>query len=176
MLLNKTEVTPARVRAACVRREFGVRGEVAVAPLGGDVSRFTEGLTLWLEGEGRSMSVQGARRGPGDDVILALEGLSTPEEAASLRGKYLCVTQGQRRSLGDNEWFIDDLVGLHAVDRDGADVGIVASVDESPAHPVLVVETKTGEQLIPLVAAFVESVDVLGGVIHVTPWKWEDES
>jgi 16S rRNA processing protein RimM len=176
MLLNKIEPTPTLVRTACVRREFGVRGEVAVAPLGGDVSRFTQGLALWLEGEGRSMSVQSARRGPGDDVVLALEGLSTPEDAASLRGKYLCVTRGERRSLGDNEWFIDDLVGLHAIDRDGIDVGVVASVDESPAHPVLVVDTDRGEQLIPLVAAFVESVDVPAGVIHVTPWKWDDES
>jgi 16S rRNA processing protein RimM len=176
MLQSKTEPSPTLVRAARVRREFGVHGEVAVSPLGGDVNRFTPGLTLWLEGESRSVKVQGARRGPREDVVLSLKGLSSPEQAAELRGKYLCVDHAERRSLGDNEWFVDDLVGLRAVDRDGTEVGKVSSVDENPAHPMLVLDTEGGEQLIPLVAAFVDSVDIDHGVIRVTPWKWDDES
>jgi 16S rRNA processing protein RimM len=176
MLQSKAETSHTLVRAARVRREFGVHGEVAVSPLGGDVERFTPGLTLWLEDEDRSVKVQHARRGPHEDVVLSLNGLSSPEQAAALRGKYLCVDHSERRSLGDNEWFVDDLVGLRAVDRDGTEVGRVSSVDENPAHPMLILETKAGEQLIPFVEAFVDSVDIDRGVICVTPWKWEDES
>jgi 16S rRNA processing protein RimM len=172
---SKTEASQALVRVARVRREFGVRGEIAVSPLGGDVTRFTPGLFLSFEEEDGGLKVRNARPGPREDVILSVEGFSNPEDAATLRGKYLCVSQSDRRQLDGDEWFVDDLVGLRAVDRDGAEVGTVLSVDESPAHPLLVVETNGGEQLIPLVPAFVEQVDVPGGVIHITPWKWDDE-
>jgi 16S rRNA processing protein RimM len=165
-----------KVRAARVRREFGVRGEIAVSPLGGDLTRFTPGLILALEGGSDVVTVKAARPGPHDEVILAVEEFSNPEDAAVLRGKYLCVDQSERRTLGSDEWFVDDLIGLRAVDGGGADFGKVVAVDEYPAHSMLVVETATGEELIPLVPAFVEAVDLPAGVIRVTPWKWESES
>ena len=171
--MTKTETAASSVRIAQVRREFGVHGAMTATPLGGDVDRFTPGLKVRVENEPTVLTIKNARPGP-QGLILSVYEITTPEDAKRLRDHFLCVSREQRRPLSEDEWFIDDLIGLKVESIDGEAIGTVRDVDEQPAHHILVVETPSGEQLIPLVSAFVESVDVAAGRVRVTPWEWED--
>jgi 16S rRNA processing protein RimM len=165
---------PALLRAAHVRRTHGVQGEVRVESLGGDARRFRPGLALTVEAGGRKLTVRSAR-GLGDgDLLLGFEGIDTPEEAALLRGAYLCVEPDRARHLPPGEWFVWQLIGLAAVDAAGNALGTIADVEAGSAHDVLVVTTAAGERRFPMVSAFVQEVDVAGGRIVLTPWD-EDE-
>ncbi|HZS13080.1 MAG TPA: ribosome maturation factor RimM [Candidatus Dormibacteraeota bacterium] len=163
--------TPPRLRALHVRRPHGVRGELRCESLGGDASRFTPGMALFGE-DGAGYTVASARPVADGDVLLALRQIDTRNKAESLHGAYLCVDREAARTLGDDEWFDFQLVGLRVVSsHDGAALGTVGDVEEYPEQSVLVVrDERGGERRIPLVRAHVDSVDVTGGTITVTPW------
>lgn len=162
--------SPERLRAAFVRRPHGVRGELRVEPLGGEAARFTAGLRLHVEGGGASYPVVGARAASEGDVLLRLAGVDDRSGAQSLHGRYLCVDAVDARRLGEQEWFVDQLVGLAAVTPEGEALGTVHEI-EHYAQDVLVVTGRNGERRFPFVSAFVSSVDVAHGVVTVTPWE-----
>ena len=110
----------------------------------------------------------------GGDILLAFDGVDTPEAAGLLRGAYLCVEPERARHLPAGEWFVWQLVGLAAVDAEGNGVGVVSDVEAGPAHDVLVVESQAGERRFPMVSAFVSEVDLAGGRIVLTPWEEEE--
>jgi 16S rRNA processing protein RimM len=167
---------PLQLRAAFVRRPHGVRGQVRVEPLGGDAARFSPGLRLRVETDGRELVVRAAR-GLGDgDVLLQLEGVDDRDAAETLREAYLCVPSVKRRPLAEHEWFTYELVGLRARTGDGAVMGVVAGIEHHPAHDTLVVRDPHGRvSRLPLVRAFVERVDLTAGEIVVTPWPDEED-
>jgi 16S rRNA processing protein RimM len=165
---------PSLLRAARVRRPHGVLGEVRAESLGGDARRFRRGVTVVMEGSGRTLTLRSAR-GLGDgDLLLGFAGVDTPEAAALLRGVYLCVEPARARRLPPGEWFVWQLVGLAAVDPEGHSLGVVSDVEAGAAHDVLVVESDAGERRFPMVAAFVREVDLTGGRIVLTPWDEEE--
>jgi 16S rRNA processing protein RimM len=160
------------LRAAHVRRPHGVRGELRVEPLGGDAARFAEGLRLHVEVDGRVVVVASSRATGDGDVLLGLEGVTSREAADALRGVYLCVDPREARRLGSDEWFVHQLVGLRAVTAEGGVLGVVEDVEEYTAQEVLVVrEAGGGVRRLPMVRAFVDRVDLAGGVVVVRPWE-----
>ena len=114
-------VAPAKLRAAQVLRAHGVRGEVRAEPIGGDPSRFTPGTVLETEDGTRTLTVRTSRPGPGNAVLLGFDEVTSPTDAALLRGVYLCVDVDAARPLPDGEWFVWQLVGLRVVDTAGAE-------------------------------------------------------
>jgi 16S rRNA processing protein RimM len=165
---------PALLRVAHVRRVHGVRGEVRVQTLGGDLARFTPGTSLMAERRQRVVTVLSSRPLDGDEVLLSFEELPTREEVATLSGDYLCVEPAQARSLGADEWFEWQLIGLRAVTSEGQELGAVSDVEEQPSSHVLVVADSSTERRYPLVREWVRSVDVNAGVIVITPWPEDD--
>ncbi len=166
---------PPLLRVAHVRRAHGVRGEVRVQVLGGDIARFAPGTALLGERDRRPLTVAGSRALDGDEILLTFEELRSREQVAVLSGDYLCVEPAQARVLPDDEWFIWQLVGLHAVTDEGEELGVVRDVEEQPASDVIVVAAGAEERRYPLVREWVRAVDVARGVVVVTPWP-EDEA
>jgi 16S rRNA processing protein RimM len=170
-----TVAAPALLRVAHVRRAHGVRGEVRVQALGGDAGRFAPGTELLVERDHRALTVASARPLDGDEVLLAFQELPNREAVAALSGAYLCVQRSRARALGDDEWFVWQLVGLRAVSEDGDDLGVVRDVEEQPSSDVLVLTDGAGELRIPMVREWVRSIDVAAGTVVVTPWPEDVE-
>lgn len=165
---------PDLLRAALVRRPHGVRGEVRIEVLGGDPGRFVPGVVLVRESDGRRFTVRSARPLPDGDALLALEEVTSRTDAEALRGAYLCVSADGARRLGEDEWFVAEVVGLRAVDVvRGVELGTVVDVESYEAHDVLVVEDAGRRRRFPMVRAFVRRVDPTAGVIELTPWEEE---
>jgi 16S rRNA processing protein RimM len=173
LMTRPADAPPPLLRAAHVRRPHGVRGELRVEPLGGDAARFVAGLRLRVEAGGRTLVVSGARPAGDGDVLLSLEGVTSREAADALRDAYLCVEAGDARSLGADEWFVHQLVGLRAVTPEGEPVGVVEDVEEYPAHELLVVRDGERIRRFPMVRAFVEHVDLAAGTVVVRTWEEE---
>lgn len=68
----------------------------------------------------------------------------------------------------ENAWYHHQLVGLE-VRKEGALLGTVAEVQHLPAQDLLAVHTPNGTVLVPFVEAIVPSVDLVKGVVTVTP-------
>ena len=167
--------SPQRLRAAHVLRPHGVLGTLRAEPLGGDAARFHPGLRLIREDDGRVYVVRSARGLAGGDMLLDLEDVSTRDQAEALRGAYLCVDAADVRTLGADEWFVAELVGMRAVGDHGEQLGVVVDVEPYPKHDVLVVCQGERVRRYPMVRAHVRSVDSEARVIELTLWEEEDE-
>ena len=163
-------VTPGRLRAAQVLRVHGVRGEVRAEPLGGNALRFTPGLRLHLEHDGGELTVSRARAIEDGLLLLGFEEVGDSQAARELQGQYLCVDAGAARPLGDDEWFVWQLVGLRAATVDGQELGVVTDVEPANGNDVLVVEQRGELSRYPMVRAFVAGVDISAGTVTLTPW------
>ncbi len=166
---------PTLLRVAHVRRAHGVRGEVRVQMLGGDLARFAAGTALLAERDRRQLTVAASRSLDGDEILLTFAELPTREQVASLSGDYLCVQRSEARTLADDEWFVWQLIGLRAVSDSGEDLGVVRDVEEQPSSDVIVVEAGSDERRYPLVREWVRAVDVANGVVVLTPWPEADD-
>ena len=172
-MTNGRPIAPAKLRAAQVLRAHGVRGEVRAEPIGGDPSRFKPGTRLETEDGARALTVRTSRPGPGNAVLLGFDEITSPTDAALLRGVYLCVDVDAARPLPKDEWFVWQLVGLRVLDTSGAEVGVVDDVESGVSNDVLVINDGTTEHRLPMARDYVTSVDVAAGTITVTPWTEE---
>ena len=163
-------LAPAKLRAAQVLRAHGVRGEVRVEPIGGDSARFTPGTRLDAEDGSVSLTVRTSRPGPGNAVLLGFDEIATPNEAARLRGLYLCVDVDAARKLSNGEWFVWQLVGLRVVDTTGADVGVVEDVEAGVGNDVLVIRDETDIHSLPMARYYVTAVAVPAATLTGEPW------
>jgi len=124
---------------------------------------FAVGATLLAGGE--PAQVVSSRRGSGGRPVIRLD-------RAVARGTELAVERAALPGLGEDEFYVFELVGLSVEEEGGRVLGRVRDVLEYPANDVL--ELDSGASL-PLVEACVRSVDVEGGRIVVAPGFAESE-
>jgi 16S rRNA processing protein RimM len=65
--------------------------------------------------------------------------------------------------LDDDEYRVDDVIGLKVVTIDGKELGKVDRVDPYPAQDILII----GDIMIPFVEQFVTDIDFEVGIITV---------
>jgi 16S rRNA processing protein RimM len=80
------------------------------------------------------------------------------------RGAELAVPREDLPPPAEDEYYEFQLVGLHAVEEGGRELGRVVAVHPGPANDALELE---GGLLLPLVAACVQQVDLEAGRIQV---------
>jgi len=148
----------------------GRHGEVAVLPLSDRPDRFPTLRRAFVPAPGgaaREVRVVRCWAHKGR-FVLAIEGVSTIDEAEGLRGAELRIEEQELEALPAGSFYHHELVGLRAVDEQGAELGAVDEVMETGAETrVLVVRGPGGETLLPFAEAFVKSVDLAGGTIVV---------
>lgn len=92
-------------------------------------------------------------------TVAKLVGIDSRTAADQLTGTEVLIAKSQLPELGDDEAYWMDLVGLQVVTPEGASLGVVDHLFETPAHPVLVVRDGDQERLIPAVDAIILEVD-----------------
>ena len=114
------------------------------------------------------MTVRRSRTG-GGILLVSFEGIDDRDGAETLRGRTLWIDPSERRTLSEDEFWPEDLVGLEVRDLKGARIGSVADVDADAPQTLLTVATSEGEFLVPLVTALIPRVDLAAGYLVVEP-------
>ncbi len=160
-----------RVVMGRINAPFGVKGWVKIKP-------FTETLDALLDypawqvgkdGQWRNADVEDATV-HGDFIVAKLAGCNDRDAAFALRGQEIAVNREEMPDAEEGEYYWEDLIGLTVVNREGVELGKVASLMETGAHDVLVVkgEKEAGKEiLIPFVGVYVLNVDLAQGRIEV---------
>jgi len=173
----------AALTLARVLRPWGRRGEVAAEILTDFPERLAALAEVWLadaSGAQRRASIVACRlpakaRGRGGQAIFQFAGVSSINEAETLRGLEIQVPLGERVSLPAGRYYISDLVGCEVWEEDAAarlgtvrEVQSLAGTGETAAEAwVLSVETAQGELLVPLAAEMCTRVDIAARRIEV---------
>ncbi len=152
------------VMIGLVAAPHGVRGTLKVkAP--GSGRHLREGAEPLVDGERRR--ILAARETP-KGFLVNLEGITSREEAALLRGTELLLDREELDAPEEDEFYIGDLLGLAAYGTEGKNIGDVVDVLETPAHEVLVLRNESNaEHFVPFTFEHVPTVDLEGGCVLV---------
>ena len=102
-------------------------------------------------------------------VLADLEGINDMDAAAAMKGTTLYAAR-EDFELEDGDYFIVDLIGLDVVDiDDGKKYGKIKDVINRGSSDIYVVNTPTGERMMPAVEEFVKKVDIDGGAVYIKP-------
>jgi 16S rRNA processing protein RimM len=145
-----------------IERPFGVKGAVKVRSLSDVPGRFDQLSAVSVMSAGGQMvdrTVTHMRRA-GPTYIMQFDGITTPEEAGTLRGALIQVPRCEPSSRQGDALYECDLIGMAVVDEAGHDLGLIETIWDLPGHQVFVVKQEGREVLIPAVKDFVTAVDL----------------
>ena len=93
-------------------------------------------------------------------AIVKFDGIDTINDLLPYKGSLLFVTEETiRENLEDDEFLIDELVGMEVFDADDNKLGFVVGVSNNGANDLLSVKTKSKKiSLVPFVKAIVTDV------------------
>ncbi|MEI6458117.1 MAG: ribosome maturation factor RimM [Pseudomonadota bacterium] len=116
--------------------------------------------------------LQGRRHGNGRTLVVAVEGLSSPEAAQYYGTREIAVPRSALPATRPGEVYWEDLVGCTAVTLEGVELGVVRHLLEFPANPVMAVSGDGRERWIPLVPQHLKSFDLEAKRVTV---DWDPE-
>ena len=109
-------------------------------------------------------------REQGDGIVATCQELTDRDAAEAMVGARIFIPRSSFPTPDEDEFYWVDLIGLSVRNRDGLELGTVASLIETGPHCVLNVKPAgpdAPEVLIPFVDAYVDRVDREGRTIHV---------
>ena len=145
---------------------WGVRGEVKVTIETDFPERFERLKRVYLGEKATSFVLEGSRLHKGH-ALLKLGGCDDRDAAEKLRGQLVQIPIEEAMPLGEDEYYIYQVVGLDVWTTEGEHLGRVSEVLFTGANDVYVVQGEKGEILIPAVEDVVLEVDPAGGRLTV---------
>ncbi|MYE31080.1 MAG: 16S rRNA processing protein RimM [Chloroflexi bacterium] len=148
---------------------WGLRGHVKVTPLTSNPKRIQPGEVLLVRGAPREVLDV---RYPKGFPCVVFEGYEDATAASALRGTLIEIAEADLPDLGQDEYYVHDLVGLEVVSAAGERLGRLAEVLRTGANDVYIVRRK-GERdlLLPAIGDVIAEVDLDGGrmVVELLP-------
>ena len=161
------------LQVGVITQTHGIRGEVKVFPTTDDAARFKKLKKVTLDNgkERRELEIASVKFFK-NLVILKFKGIDNINDVEKYKKAPLYVTREDAVPLGENEYFIADLIGLKVVSDEGEALGILDDVLQTGANDVYVVKCDNGEEiLVPAIKDCVKNVDIEGKEItlHLLP-------
>lgn len=151
----------------------GVKGEFRISPLTDFPDRFLAMKTLRLYDDGSfrmELPVSSVRIRPDKgDILVRSDKVCNRDLAESLKGLLVKVRSDERVPLSEDEYWIDDLIGMKVLDRGSGDLlGEIRDVMVTGGADVYLIGRPDGRTfMVPAVADYVFSVDVESSVVVV---------
>jgi 16S rRNA processing protein RimM len=158
---------PVFLAVGRLRRTHGVHGEMQMDVLTDFPERLKPGATLYAGPQHTPLRVLSVR--PHDQAMLiAFEGVRTPEEAAGLRNQILYVPARDLPPLEEDEYYHHQVLGLRVVDESGLPLGKLVEILETGANDVYIIRPDIGpELLLPAIQETILKVDLQAGEMRV---------
>jgi 16S rRNA processing protein RimM len=160
-----------KVALGKILRAWGVKGELLIFPLTGDLERFAQVEKVFisdLKGREEVYRIKRSRIFQGK-VLLQLEGIEDREKANSLRGKYLEIPKEDVPCLPEGKYYLFDLIGSQVESLKGEKIGEVKEVLSFPANYILVVRKERKEYYIPFTKDVIKKIGIKEKLITIEP-------
>ena len=172
---KKTEVNQGeRTIIGKIVGTHGVNGTMLILPLTDYPDRFFDMEELVLENPGKPGIVLKVRRiapyvGKGT-FFLQAEGVKDKEQAELYRGSVITVSDDDRVELPDDEYWIDDMIGLSVVEfGTERELGTLEEIMFTGSNDVYMVKSPEGTlKPLPAIGEVINKVDIEAGTITVS--------
>lgn len=139
------------VPLAIIRHAHGVRGEVKVASLSNPPEAFLNHALHSAEGTKFKLTRTGTQP---KYVICRIEGITDRTGAEAARGTTLGVMRSTLPEDADDVVFADELIGLRVINDASEEIGIIRDIVNYGASDIVVINTPTGELMLPFTHQF----------------------
>lgn len=154
---------------------FGVRGELKVLPLTDIPDRFTSLKAVHVSTDVNTntykrYTITSVRPYKGEMLLVKLEGITSANDAESLRGQSLWIPESELAQLPPDSYYQHDILGLKVYTLSNHEVGQIVDLFPTGGNDVYVVRTpERKEVMIPAIKTVVRQIDVLRGVMYIDP-------
>ena len=151
----------------------GVRGLVKLLVFAEDPRSMEKYGALYTSADGEktvTLKLKNSLGSTGTKFWLAqVEGIADRTEAEKLRGTELWLDKDKLPAIAkDNQYYIDDLIGLSVRDKSGQALGTVAAVQNFGAGDLLEIQPALGDSFyLPFTKENVLTVDIKGSAVTV---------
>ncbi|HJB28852.1 MAG TPA: ribosome maturation factor RimM [Candidatus Blautia faecavium] len=150
------------LKVGVITTTHGVRGEVKVFPTTDDAARFLDLDYILLDTgkELRKLEIQNVKFFK-NLAILKFKGIDNINDIEMYKGRELWIPREEGQELGEDEYYIADLLGLSVILEDGTHFGTLKDVMETGANDVYVVTTDEGKEvLLPAIKECILKIDL----------------
>jgi 16S rRNA processing protein RimM len=158
------------IEIGMVAKPWGTKGEVKIRVTTDVPGRFDDLPGVYLHDnrfEPEYFKIESVKN-LNDAVAVKLDGIDTASEAERLRNMEVSVPESERAPLGEDEYYIYELIGLQVFDREEKQIGTLVKVYQGAAHDILLVETEKGSVMVPAVPEYIHDVDLTGGRLVIS--------
>ena len=152
-----------KIEIGKISAAFGIKGELKLLHYSGEHERIENLEELFLVINEKETiypisSIRISSKGP----IIKLVGVDDRNAAELLVNAQVFVDEDSLAPLDDDSYYINDIIGLKVVSREGNTIGEVSDFIDNPANPVIQIEATDGENdfLLPFVDNFVIDIDL----------------
>ena len=147
----------------------GIKGYLKVVSFAESAASFPPGRQLAVRREGKTVATcTVASASPHKGVILlALEGVTSIDEAKEWIGSDLCIDKTTLPELETGTYYWHQIIGLDVVTVDGRHLGRVKAIWPTGGNDVYVVGKKDKEILIPAIESVVIEIDPVEQIMRV---------
>ncbi len=151
---------PAFLAVGLIRRPHGVSGETLVEIYTDFPQRLKPKKIVYAGEKHLPLTIRGCRPHK-DGLLLAFEGISTPEDVGRFRNQTLYVSTVDRAALPPGEFYHDQLLGLSVITEDLRPLGKLAEIITTGANDVFVIASADGsELLLPAIPDVILDIDL----------------
>lgn len=168
-----------RVCLGAIAGAHGVRGEMRIKTFTKAPENIAAYGPLTSEDARRRFTLTIVRAQAGGVVIARAPEVADREDAQSLKGVRLYAARSVLPPAEEDEFYLDDLIGLAAADETGAPLGRVSAVYNFGAGDLLELRDhpqKKGALLVPFTRDAVPGVDIEAGRITIARAALEDDA
>ncbi len=151
----------------------GIKGYVKVYPLTDDADRFFELKSILLDPEraDSALHIDNVENMSNNTLLIKFKEVKDRNEAEALKGRFVYIERAQAAPLGDNEYYLGDLVGLNVCDTNGVLIGKLAEIIQTGAVDVFYIRGEKSymlpalqKNITPLLDQGMIQVDLTNGV------------
>ena len=161
------------LQVGVITSTHGIRGEVKVFPTTDDPKRFRKLKQVILDTgkEQLDMEITSVKFFK-NMVIVKFKGIDDINDVEKYRKAGIYVTRENAIPLGENEYFIADLIGLRVISDEEEELGVIDDVLQTGANDVYIVKKEqTPDLLIPAIKDCIKNVNIEEGtmIVHLLP-------
>lgn len=157
------------LQVGIITQPHGVHGEVKVFPTTNDVKRFKKLKEVLLDTRKEKITLEiESVKFFKQYAILKFRGFDSINDIEKYKGTPLLVTRENAVKLGQDEYFIADLIDMAVYDEQKQYLGVLTNVIETGANDVYEVKFEDGRQILfPAIKQCILNVDMEGRKMKV---------
>ena len=159
-----------QLQAGVITSTHGIRGEVKVFPTTDDAQYFRELKKVYLDTgkEQIPLEIEHVKFFK-QFAILKFKGIDNINDIERYKGKSLMIDREDASPLGEDEYYIGDMIGMDVyTDEPAEHFGVLRDVLETGANDVYIIDSdRHGEVLVPAIRQCILRVDTEKNEMHI---------